>query len=155
MGGLHGRGHYRLDNLVFLIDYNKVQAKGFVNQDMSIEPLADKLAPSISSPRGRETATTSPSSSTCSPAAPARSGRPIAVILNTVKGKKVAVCQFNPNWHTSAPRSAAPPALARELWEQDGRRLGIPAEFPAALGEAIEIVRPLHGNPDQIVERQA
>ena len=34
---------YRLDNLVFVIDKNKVQAKGFVSQDMGIEPLADKL----------------------------------------------------------------------------------------------------------------
>ena len=25
-------GHYQLDNLVFLIDYNKVQAKGFVSR---------------------------------------------------------------------------------------------------------------------------
>ena len=36
-------GHFRLDHLVFLIDANKVQAKGFVNLDMSIEPLARKL----------------------------------------------------------------------------------------------------------------
>ena len=27
----------------FVIDYNKVQAKGFLSEDMSIEPLADKL----------------------------------------------------------------------------------------------------------------
>ena len=36
-------GHYGLDNLVFVIDYNKVEAKGFISQDMSLEPLADKL----------------------------------------------------------------------------------------------------------------
>ena len=36
-------GHYKLDNIVFVIDYNKVFAKGFLAQDMSLEPLADKL----------------------------------------------------------------------------------------------------------------
>ena len=36
-------GHYGLDNLVFIIDYNKVEAKGFISQDMGLEPLADKL----------------------------------------------------------------------------------------------------------------
>jgi hypothetical protein len=41
------------------------------------------------------------------------------------------------------------------LWEQDGKRLGVPAELPAALHAAIEIVGPLHGNPDQITDRQA
>jgi hypothetical protein len=85
-----------------------------------------------------------------------RRGKPRAVILNTVKGKKVSDCQFNPNWHTSAPRSAVDAgAWLLELWEQDGKRLGIPAEFPRRLGEAIEIVPPLHRNPDAMVDRQA
>jgi transketolase len=85
-----------------------------------------------------------------------RYGKPRAVILNTVKGKKVCECQFNPNWHTSAPRNvAAAEAWLRELWEQDGRRLGIPPEFPEALGAAIEIVPPVHANVEAAVDRQA
>jgi transketolase N-terminal domain/subunit len=36
-------GHYKLDSLFVAIDTNKVQAKGFLSQDMSIEPLADRL----------------------------------------------------------------------------------------------------------------
>jgi hypothetical protein len=73
-----------------------------------------------------------------------------------VKGKKVCECQFNPNWHTSAPRSAAAAAgWLQELWEQDGKRLGVPAEFARRLGEAVEIVPPLHANPDAVLDRQA
>ena len=34
--------HYHLDNLIAIVDYNKVMAKGFVWDQMSIEPLADK-----------------------------------------------------------------------------------------------------------------
>jgi hypothetical protein len=43
----------------------------------------------------------------------------------------------------------------RELWERDGRRLGIPEQFPTALGETIEIVPSLYANPDPIVDKQA
>ena len=34
--------HYHLDNLIAVVDYNKVMAKDFVWQSMGIEPLADK-----------------------------------------------------------------------------------------------------------------
>ena len=78
------------------------------------------------------------------------------MILNTIKGKKVCECQFNPNWHTSAPRTIEQAGeWLQQIWEQDGERLGIPASFPAALTEAIEIVPSRHGNPDQITDRQA
>src|SRR5690606_19718818 len=34
--------HYRLDNLIAIVDYNKAMAKGFVWELMDIEPFADK-----------------------------------------------------------------------------------------------------------------
>ena len=34
--------HYHLDNLIAIVDYNKVMAKGFTWNLMSIEPFADK-----------------------------------------------------------------------------------------------------------------
>ena len=34
--------HYHLDNLIAIVDYNKVMAKGFIWDLMSIEPFADK-----------------------------------------------------------------------------------------------------------------
>ena len=150
-------GHWKLDNLIFIIDYNKVQAKGFVQQDMSIEPLADKLAAFNIEPwevyNGHNVAEIVDLFSTLHTQ---RRGKPAAVILNTVKGKKVGCCQYNPNWHTSAPReiSMAQDWLM-ELWERDGQRLGIPKEFPKRLGDAIEIIPPLQDNPDHIVEKQA
>ena len=150
-------GHYRLDNLVFFIDYNKVQAKGFVNLDMSIEPLAEKLRAFnfrvYETQNGHDVSELIDLFNRMSVQ---RSGRPIAVILNTVKGKKVRECQFNPNWHTSVPRSVEAAGLwLEELWRQDGERLGVSESFPSALAEAIEIVPPVHDNPDAILDRQA
>ncbi|OHB77801.1 MAG: hypothetical protein A2Z25_15410 [Planctomycetes bacterium RBG_16_55_9] len=150
-------GHYRLDNLVFIIDYNKVQAKGFVHMDMSIEPLADKLAAFNLQPwqvdNGHNVAELIGLFNTLHTQ---RRGKPNAIILNTIKGKNIQACQYNPNWHTSAPRTVeAAREWLLELWERDGRRLAIPEAFHDALGRAIRIVPPLHENPDRIVEKQA
>jgi transketolase len=150
-------GHYGCDNLVFLIDYNKVQAKGFLKDDMSIEPLKDKLtAFKLDAYEVQNGHNVAELVGLFNILTTRRRGKPAAVILNTIKGKQVECCQYNPNWHTSAPREVG---MARdwllELWERDGKRLGIPEEFPERLGDAIEIVPPLHDNPDQFVEKQA
>ncbi len=150
-------GHWRLDNLVFIIDNNKVQAKGFVQADMSIEPLADKLAAFNLEPwqvhNGHNVAELVDLFNVLHTQ---RRGKPNAVILNTIKGKGIGACQHNPNWHTSAPRDKeTAQAWLMELWQRSGRRLGIPEEFPIALGKAITIVPPLHENPDEIIEKQA
>jgi len=150
-------GHYQLDNLVFIIDNNKVQAKGFVNSDMSIEPLADKLAAFKITPwevkNGHNVAELIDLFNTLPTQ---RRGKPNAVILNTVKGKNVAECQYNPNWHTSAPRETGmAQSWLKELWDRDGRRLGVDSAFPVSLGKSIEVAPPLNKNPDEIVDKQA
>jgi transketolase len=150
-------GHYGLDNLVFIIDNNKVQAKGFVNSDMSIEPLGEKLDAFNITPwevkNGHNVAELIDLFSTLHTQ---RRGKPNAIILNTIKGKNVADCELNPNWHTSAPRETGmAQQWIRELWERDGRRLGIPEDFPVLLAKAITVVPPLHENPDEIIDKQA
>ena len=150
-------GHYRLDNLIFFIDYNKVQAKGFVHADMSVEPLADKLAAFNLEPyvvtNGHDVAELIGLFNSLHTQ---RHGKPAGVILNTIKGEGVTCCQYNPNWHTSAPREVATAqSWLVELWERYGRRLGLPEDFPRALGEAIRIVPALHQDPDAFTEKQA
>ena len=150
-------GHYQLDNLVFIIDNNKVQAKGYVNTDMSIEPLADKLAAFKLTPwevkNGHNVAELIDLFNTIPTQ---RRGKPNAIILNTVKGNGVAECQLNPNWHTSAPRETGmAQSWLKELWERDGLRLGIGNDFPETLGKAMKVVPPLHQNPDEIIDKQA
>jgi transketolase len=150
-------GHYKLDNLVFIIDNNKVQAKGFLQQDMSIEPLADKLAAFNLEPyevkNGHNVQEIIDLFTILNTQ---RRGKPAAVILNTVKGKKINMCQHNPNWHTSAPRTLEmAQSWLMEIWYSDGKRLGIPEEFSEVLGQSITVVPPLHDNPDKIVDKQA
>ena len=45
LGSGHVSRHYHLDNLIAIVDYNKVMAKGFVWDLMSIEPLPINGAP--------------------------------------------------------------------------------------------------------------
>lgn len=149
-------GHYKLDNLVFVIDYNKVEAKGFLSQDMSIEPLADKLRAFnlhvFETQNGHDVAEIV---NMFNHMIQQRRGKPQALILNTIKGKKVRETQYNPNWHTSTPRNVESAGVwLEEIWDQDGKRLGIPEEFHKALTKSIEIVPPFHDNPDQMVDRQ-
>ncbi len=150
-------GHYKLDNVVFMIDNNKVQAKGFVHIDMSVEPLADKLrAFNLEVYETSNGHDVSELIDTFTQIRQERRGKPLAIILNTIKGKKVRECEFNPNWHTSAPRTIDKAGMwLEEIWLQDGERLGVPAEFPKALHQAIEVVPPVHDNPDNITEKQA
>jgi len=150
-------GHYQLDNLVFIIDNNKVQAKGFVNTDMSVEPLAGKLSAFKITPwevnNGHNVAELIDLFNTLHTQ---RRGKPNAVILNTIKGKGISETQLNPNWHTSAPREiGAAQNWLRELWENEGKRLGVPEKFHIELGRSISINPPLSHNPDEIVEKQA
>ncbi len=149
-------GHYKLDNLVFIIDYNKVEAKGFISQDMGLEPLADKLrAFNLDVHETRNGHDVAELIDLFTSLGSQRRGKPVAIILNTVKGKKIRDAQHNPNWHTSAPRGVAAAGLwIDELWEADGRRLGIPPSFVAALKRAIEIVPPVHDPVDPITDRQ-
>ena len=139
-------GNYRLDNLIFIIDYNKVQAKGFVQDDMGIEPLADKLkAFNFDTYPVKNGHNVQELIDLFTVLPQVRRGKPIGVIVNTIKGKKVEECQFNPNWHTSPPRNME---MAREwlieMWHKDGKRLGIPVDFPESLASAIEIQGPIH-----------
>ena len=85
-----------------------------------------------------------------------RTGKPISIIANTIKGKKINEACFNMNWHTSAPKTAEVAAKwLEELWHQDGRRLGIPQSFVEDLSSIIEKVPPIHDNPDAFLDSQA
>jgi len=150
-------GHYKLDNLVFIIDYNKVQAKGFINNDMGLDPLEDKLKAF-----GHDVYTildghnVSELVDAFTKLKSLRKGKPISIILNTVKGKKIKEAVNNPYWHTSAPKTAEKAASwLEELWLQDGKRLGVSHEFVEKLAASIVKIPAIHENPDAFSDAQA
>jgi transketolase len=114
--------HYRLDNLIAIVDYNKVGAKGFVHELMSVEPLVSKW-----NSFGWETREVDGHDvkEICSALYWARyigvRGKPICIISHTVKGKGIEECEFNYKWHTHAPSLDKAQSFCEELARNFGR----------------------------------
>src|SRR5690606_35036370 len=99
--------HYRLDNLIAIVDYNKAMAKGFVWELMDIEPFADKWRAfgwNVQEIDGHDLQDIARALHT------ARwikaNGAPNVIIAHTVKGKGIERAEFNYKWHTHAPDPA-------------------------------------------------
>ena len=105
--------HHGVDNLVAVVDRNRIQNDRPTDQVMTLEPLADKWrsfgwevaeadghsVPELLAAFGRAAATR---------------GRPTVVIAHTVKGKGVSFMEDNADFHGKAP---SPEQLDRALAE--------------------------------------
>jgi transketolase len=125
--------HYHLDNLIAIIDYNKVMAKGFVWELMSIEPLVDKWRAfgwQVLEVDGHDIEAVL---GVLHQARRVRvQGQPIAIIAHTVKGRGVRETEFNYKWHTSHP----PPEVADVMLRELARNYGRPEEGYSRLDES-------------------
>jgi len=112
-------GHYHLDNLIAIVDYNKVMAKGFVWDLMSLEPMVDKWRSfgwEVLEVDGHDIPALL---HTLHLARYVRvHGKPVAVIAHTVKGRGVDWTEFNYKWHTHAPDPETADRMLRELAER-------------------------------------
>ncbi|MFC2001732.1 transketolase [Chloroflexota bacterium] len=94
--------HHHLDNLVAIVDYNKIQSFGTVKTVLDLEPLAGKWQAfgwSVREIDGHdfdqiETALNS---------VPFRPGQPSCIIAHTVKGKGVSFMENQLAWHYQSP----------------------------------------------------
>jgi transketolase len=114
--------HYRLDNLIAVVDYNKVMAKGFVWELMSVEPLADKWRAfgwEVLEVDGHDVEAVLRSLHECRRVRV--HGQPVALIAHTVKGRGVEQTEFNYKWHTHPPAPEVADAMLRELARNYGR----------------------------------
>ena len=94
--------HYKIDNVCAILDYNKVQENGMVNDIMNLEPLKERLTNfgwHVIDIDGHDfeqlTAALDEFTET--------EGKPTFIIANTVKGKGVSFMEFNHQWHGKAP----------------------------------------------------
>lgn len=94
-------GKHGLDNLVAIIDYNKIQSAGTTRDIQDLEPLADKW-------RSFKFATVEVNGhdvralTTVLNQLPLERGKPAAIICHTVKGKGIHFAEHNPSWHHKA-----------------------------------------------------
>jgi transketolase len=104
----------KLENVAVIIDYNKWQATGRSDEVMALAPLADKWRAFGWTARevdGHDMATLLAALENV----PDGSGRPLAVIAHTVKGKGVSFMEDDNNWHYRTPTADELQAARKEL----------------------------------------
>jgi transketolase len=94
--------HHRLDNLVTIIDYNKIQSFGSVKEVLDLEPLADKWRSFGWVTREIDGHDYAQIESTLG-SIPFEPGKPSCVIAHTVKGKGVSFMENQLAWHYKSP----------------------------------------------------
>lgn len=96
--------HYKLDNLVAILDHNNLQITGFTRDVMSNEPLEDKWRAfgwEVRTINGHNYAELTAALTT--PPAP---GKPLIILAKTVKGKGVSFMENVGKWHHGVPNEA-------------------------------------------------
>jgi transketolase len=95
-------GHYKLENIIAVIDCNRLQIDGWVKDVMQVEPLAAKYASfgwEVLRVDGHDMSQIVDALEQ----ARAVTGRPVVILADTVKGKGVSFMENQPGWHGKAP----------------------------------------------------
>ena len=89
---------YQLDNLVILVDYNKIQALSRLKDALPLEDLSTKFKSfnwdCIKVKNGHSFKSLIPSFKRKN-----KKGKPLAMIINTIKGKGIKEFEDDPIWH--------------------------------------------------------
>lgn len=107
-------GHHGLDNLIAIVDYNKIQSLGHVKDILDLEPFAAKWRSfgwSVEEIDGHDVAQVDRTLERV----PLKRGRPACVVAHTVKGKGVSFMQDDVLWHYRHPQGEEYDAALREL----------------------------------------
>jgi transketolase len=106
--------YHKVDNLVTIVDYNRIQLDGYVKDIMELEPLAAKWAGfgfHVLSIDGHDI----PALQRAFAEAATVKGQPTVIIANTIKGKGVSFMENEPKWHGVAPKPAEVELALKEL----------------------------------------
>jgi transketolase len=106
--------HYKLDNLVAILDHNTLQITGHTREVLSNEPIDDKFRAfgwDVRIVNGHDY-----TELTKALTAPPETGKPLFVMANTVKGKGVSFMENVGKWHHGVPSDAE---LAQALADLD------------------------------------
>ena len=98
--GLLFAAHHRLNNLTVIIDYNKLQSLGTVDETLRLEPLVDKLTAfgcSTIEINGHDY------SELVGALKVVDESRPTVVVAHTIKGKGVSFMENRVDWHYKNP----------------------------------------------------
>lgn len=106
--------HHRLENLIAIVDYNKIQSLASVAETLELEPFAEKWSSfgwGIRELDGHDHEMLLDAFDSL----PFRSGRPSVLIANTVKGKGVSFMENSVLWHYRCASGEEFEAALKEL----------------------------------------
>ena len=104
---------HNLDNLLMIVDYNKIQSFGRVKEVLDLDPLAAKFRAfrwAVREVDGHNMQQLVEAFA----AVPFEVGRPSAVIAHTIKGKGVSFMEDELAWHYKSPTEEQ---VTKALWE--------------------------------------
>ena len=104
--------HHRLENLVAIVDYNKIQSLKPVSETLGLEPFAEKWASfgwAVAACDGHD------HNALETALEPGTDGRPKVVIAHTTKGKGVSFMENSVLWHYRTPQGEEYDAAVAEL----------------------------------------
>jgi transketolase len=105
---------HKLDNIVVIVDNNRIQLDGFVKDIMAIDPLADKWRAfgwHTIEIDGHDLAAIQQALTE----AEATKGKPTCLVAHTIKGKGVSFMENNPKFHGTAPNADEVKLALQEL----------------------------------------
>jgi transketolase len=105
---------YRLDNLVVIVDRNRIQQGDFTDKIISMDPMDAKWTAfgfAVAEVDGHDPAALLQ----CFAGLPIEKGKPSCILANTVKGKGVSFAENKPAWHHGVPTSEQLVQAAMEL----------------------------------------
>lgn len=107
-------GHHKMENLVAIVDYNKIQGLAPISQVLELAPFAEKWESFGWGVREVDGHNHSELNSTLNEV-PFVSGKPSCLIAHTVKGKGVSFMENTVLWHYRIPQGAEFDAALTEL----------------------------------------
>jgi transketolase len=117
--------HFGLDNLIAILDYNKMMSKGTIARRMQVEPVVDKWKAfgwDVEEVDGHDLEEVAAALHRLRWVIPR--GRPLILIAHTVKGMGISEAAGRRRWHTHAPDPATADRMLRDLAQNYGRPTG-------------------------------
>lgn len=106
--------HHGLDNLIAIVDYNKIQSLGHVHEVLDLEPLGEKWRAfgwAVEEIDGHDMDAVHGTLASV----PFEKGRPTCIVAHTVKGKGVSFMEDQLLWHYRNPRPDDVEQALREI----------------------------------------
>ena len=106
--------HYRLENLTLVVDRNRLQQGARTEDTNGLDPLGERLAAfgcEVREVDGHDIA------QLLGALAPSSTGRPVAVVAGTIKGKGVSFIEDRVEWHHKVPTAEQVELALAELGE--------------------------------------